>query len=185
MQDQRVGCQRPFFRREERAQLLLDDDRIVRIRDADAVGDAQDMTIDGEPRHAQRVTQDDVGGLAADAGEFDELLHARRNLAPMLLDERDRHAGERLRFHPEEAGGLNLGLELRRGCPGQRARVRVSFEERRRDLVDALVGALRRQDRRDEQLVGTAEVELGERARVLTLELFEDLASLPGRLHAA
>jgi hypothetical protein len=28
-------------------------------------------------------------------------------------------------------------------------------------------------------------VELGERARVLTLELFEDLASLPGRLHAA
>jgi hypothetical protein len=178
VQDQRVGHQRPLLRREDRAQLLFDDYGIVRFRDTDAVGDAQNMTIDGEARHAQRVAQDDIGGLAPDTGELDEILHARRDFAVVLLHERARHSGERLRFHPEEAGGLNLGLELRCRRLRQRAGVRISREERRRDLVDALVGALRRQDRRDEQLVGVAEVKLGERARMLTLELFEDLASL-------
>ena len=64
-------------------------------------------------------------------------------------------------FGAEEAGGLDLRLELRGRRPRQRACVGVAAEERRRDLVDALVGALRRKDRRDEQLVGVREVELG------------------------
>ena len=77
VQDERVGGARPVRRRQRRAQLLLDDLRIVRPGDADAVGDAQHVTIDRQARHAERVAEDDVRGLAADAGQLDERLHRR------------------------------------------------------------------------------------------------------------
>ncbi len=47
-------------------------------------------------------------------------------------------------------------------------------EERGRDLVDAHVGALRRQDRRDEQFERRREVQFGCRVRMLAIEGVED-----------
>jgi hypothetical protein len=64
----------------------------------------------------------------------------------------------------------------------QRGRVRIALEQRRRDLVDALVGALRREDRRDEQFVGVAEVQLGIGAGMLALQLPQNRPGLVGRL---
>ncbi len=54
--------------------------------------------------------------------------------------------------------------------------VGIALEERRRHLVHALVGALRRQDRRDEQLVGVREMQLGIGAGMLFGELLENVA---------
>ncbi len=150
-----------------RAQLLLDDLGIVGPGDADPVGDAKDMPIDGKPRHAERVAEDDVGGLASDARQFDQRVHRARHLAAMGLDDLGRHTQERTRLGAEEPGRLNLRLELVGRRPGERAGVRVAAEERRRDLIDALVGALRRQDRRDQELVGVREMQLGVGVRVL------------------
>ena len=53
-----------------------------------------------------------------------------------------------MRKNPVE---LDLRLELLRLGRGERRGVRIAREERGRDLIDARVGALRREDRRDEQ----------------------------------
>ena len=74
----------------------------------------------------------------------------------VMLDERARHADEARDFMRKNPVGWicgssssGVGLRERRG-------VRVAREERRRDLVHARVGALRGEDRRDEQLEGVA-----------------------------
>jgi hypothetical protein len=70
------------------------------------------VPIDRKARHTQRVTEDDVRGLASDAGKLDEFLQLRRHLAAMVLEERGGHADERFGFRSEEAGRLDLRLEL-------------------------------------------------------------------------
>ena len=55
------------------------------------------------------------------------------------------------------------------------ARVAVALEQGRRDQVDALVGGLRRQDGRDQQLEGVGVVQLGVGAGMLRLELVENV----------
>ncbi len=82
-------------------------------------------------------------------------------LAAVVLRQRRRHADEGTGLRAEEAGGLDLRLELGGRRPRERAGVGISLEQRRRDLVDALVGALRRENRRDEQLVRRREIQLG------------------------
>ena len=94
----------------------------------------------------------------------------------MLLDEGLRHADERFRLRAEEAGGLDLRLEFRRRRPRERARVRVALKERGGDAIHPLVRALRRENRRDEQLVGRLEVQLGVGVGVLSLERRHDPA---------
>ena len=140
------------------------------------------MAIDGKPRHAERVPEHHVGRLASDARQCDERLHRARHLAAMGLDDFGRHAQERARLRTKEPGRLDLRLELAGRRARERVRVRVAAEERGRDLVDPLVGALRREDRRDEQLVGVGEMQLGVGVRVLRAELFQDASGFRRRL---
>ena len=92
---------------------------------------------------------------------------------PCSLDERLGHADQRLRFLAEEAGGLDLLLELGRSRAPAPPR-RDSAEQRRRDHVDARVGGLRRQDRGDQQLERVPVVQLGVGVRVLLGERLDD-----------
>ena len=95
MEDERVGGARPPLRRQRAGQLFLDLDRVVAFRDPDAIRDAQHVAIDGQPRHAERVTENDVRRLPPDARQLDERFHHGRHLAAVLLDERVRHADDR------------------------------------------------------------------------------------------
>jgi hypothetical protein len=121
VQDQRVGCACPARLRQGRGQLLLDGLGIVRRRDAQAVGDAQHVAIDGQARHAEGVAEHDVGRLAADARQLDERVHRRRHLAVVAFDERARRAGDRSRLAAEEAGRDDQRLDLGRVGRRQRA----------------------------------------------------------------
>ena len=70
VKDQRVGGDGPFRGRHRRAQLLLDDLRIVPRRDPDPVRHAEHVAIDGQSWHAEGMAEHDVRGLAADAGQL-------------------------------------------------------------------------------------------------------------------
>src|SRR5262245_47787276 len=63
VQDERVGRARPSCLRQRATKLLFDDDRVVAFGDPDPVRDAEDVAVDGESRYAERVAEDDVGGL--------------------------------------------------------------------------------------------------------------------------
>src|SRR6185436_13193663 len=180
VENQGVRGPRPAIFLHRGAELLLDFDRVVALGDADAVADAQDVAIDRQARHAERVSEDDVGGLAADAGKLRQRVHVGRHLAAVIVDQRLRHADQRLRLLAEEPCRVDRFLEVRRLRLGERPRIRISLEERRRDHVDARIGRLGRQHRGDEELVGVLVLQLGVGVRMLRLEQVEDVPC-PGR----
>jgi len=135
------------------------------------------MSIDREPWYAKRMTQHYVRGLAANTRQFREQIHVGRHLAAVLGDERLGHTDQGFGLLSKEAGGLDLLFERRLARGGERRRVRILCEQRRRHHVHPRIGRLRRQDRRDEQLERVAVVELRVRIGMLLGQCFDDAAS--------
>lgn len=143
MQDERIRRERPFLARQRRGELVLHDHGVVGIGNTDPIGHPQNVPIDRQTGYAERMPEDDVRGFSSDAGQSNERLHLRRHFASVALDESGSHPGERLRFGSKEAGRLDLRLELGDRRLRESASVGIASEQRRRDAVDALVGALR------------------------------------------
>jgi hypothetical protein len=182
VQDQSIRRQRPLRWRHCSAQLLLDDFGIVRTRDANPVRHPKHVSVDGKAGHSKRVAEDDVGGLAADAGQFHEFRHRARHLAAMTLDAGRGHSKKGTGLRAKEPGRLDLRLEIVSRSRGKRAGVGITREKRGRDLVHAFVGTLRGEDRGDEQLVGVREMQFRIGVRVLRPELRHDAADIGGGL---
>jgi len=70
----------------------------------------------------------------------------------VILDERAAQPDDRLGLVPEEPRRADQGLELEGVGRREVLRGAVAGEQGRGDLVDPLVGALRGEDRRDEEL---------------------------------
>ncbi len=92
VEDQGVGRSRPGRCGHRRAQLLLDDLRVIGLRNPDPVGHTQDVAVDGKPGNAERVSEHDIGRLPADPRQLDERVHRARHLAAVALDDFGRHA---------------------------------------------------------------------------------------------
>jgi hypothetical protein len=140
-----------------------------------APADAEYVRVDGERRRAEKFGHDHVGGLAADAGQGFQLFARARHLAAVTV--------------PNQLCQLDDALALRRGESDAPDQFQHAFRpEPKRVLrtkarvvgvlhagVDHLVGGLRRQDHRDQQLERRGEVKLRLRFR-------EDLPEAPGEL---
>ncbi len=87
VQDQPVVRVQFEFIRHEFKQLLFDRDDVLAGCDAGAVGDAKNMRVDRDGRLAERDVEYDVGGFAADPGQFLERRARMRNFAAMALDQ--------------------------------------------------------------------------------------------------
>ena len=87
-------------------------------------------------------------------GSVTSVSRSRGSSPPKSFADRRRDAAKRLGLLAKEPGRMDQRLELSGIGGGERARRRIAREERRRDHVDPLVGTLRRQDGRDEQLPG-------------------------------
>src|SRR5712671_4235015 len=66
VEDERVGGSGPPLAGQRAAELLFDDFWVVRFGDPDAVGNPEDVPVDGQAGDAQRMTEHDVRGLTAD-----------------------------------------------------------------------------------------------------------------------
>jgi hypothetical protein len=87
VQDQPVVGMQAKRRRHDLFELELDLERRLARRHSGAVADAENMGVDGEGLLAECDVEDDVGGLAADAGQ--RLQHRARSghFAAVLGDE--------------------------------------------------------------------------------------------------
>ena len=147
-------------------------------REASAVADPKDVGVDGKGFLAERGVEDDVGGLAADAGQSLQLIPGARDLAAVSIDQRPAQRDHVLRLGVEQADGLDrvsqAFLAELNHLPG-----RLDAREQRpaRD-VDAGVGSLRGQDHRDQQLIRIAGFELGRRRRVRLCQPAEEFEHL-------
>ena len=96
----------------------LDLQRVVALGEAEPVRDAQDVRVDRDALvDVEGVAEDDVRGLAADAGQGDEPGHAARHLAAVALDEAPGEADDAARLGAEEAGGADDLLDVGERAP--------------------------------------------------------------------
>jgi hypothetical protein len=122
--------------------------------------------VDGDARDAERVAEDDVRGLAADAGQRHQVDQTAGDLAVVPLLQRPTELDQRIGLVAEEPGGPDQLLQLRPVGARVGRGGRVAREELRGDLVDPLVGALGREDRGDGQLQRSLVVQLAVRVGV-------------------
>ena len=167
---------RPTRLRDHLGELVVNSLRIVGAGETEALGHAEDVSVDGDRGLVERVAEHDVGSLQSDTGECDERITGSGNLAPVAIDKRLRHPEHRLRLRAEEAGRLDLALEALRRRRHVVGGPTVSLEQRRRHDVHAFVGALRGEDGRDEQLERRREVQRTLRVRICLLERRDDRA---------
>ena len=101
----------------------------------------------------------DVGGLPPDARQRDQFVHRAGHDPAEIPDQRPGARQDVLGLVPEETRAPDLLLEGRRIRSGVVRGGAVRLEERRRDLIHAHIGALGRQDRRDQKLQRRGETE--------------------------
>ena len=136
-----------------------------------------DVGVDRERRHTERLGHHDTGGLVADAGERLEEVPVGDDLAAGIDDlvRRGAQVPSLRRCQPDLADVAEDHVGVERGHLLGRA---GDGEQRRRHLVDLLVGGLRRERHRDQHRVGVGVIE---RHRRVGIEIVEDLAD-PVRL---
>jgi hypothetical protein len=158
--DQVVAEHHPVALLEQGAHGVLDLDRVGLVRPAEAAGQPPDMGVDGDAGNAEAVAEHDVRGLAAHAGQGDQVVQPGRHLAVVPLDERGAELEQRVGLGPEEAERSDDPLEVlpRGGC--HRGGVGVRREQRRPYGVHPSVRGLGAQDGDHEELERVVEVEL-------------------------
>src|SRR5215213_9569538 len=113
MEDEEVGEEGPLSFGHDLQEITLHLFGVVLERKAEPVGEAPDVGVhDHALVYAEGVTQDHVGGLAAHAGEPDELGHGARHFSPVFFDEYAGHAPYGASLVAEEAHRPYLLLQL-------------------------------------------------------------------------
>ena len=115
---------------------------------------------------SERVAEDDIRSFAADAGKFAQLSHCVRHLAGMPVGDCFRRRADALGFVAKKSRGANRAFQLRLRRAGVIGCGFVLGEERRRDEVHPLIGTLRRENRRDQELQWIAEIKFAMRAGI-------------------
>ena len=157
--DEEVREARPVRARHDALEVALDLHRIVVSRQPEPLREPAHVRVDDDALRVPELGGDDVRGLARDAGKPHEILEPSRHLAVELLEEHAHRPADRLRLLPEEAGRVDVALELLDRHGEVVLGPAVLREERRRDPVDVHVGRLRGEHHRDEQLEVAPEAE--------------------------
>ena len=159
-------------------ELQLDRERRFAAGKAGAVADAEDMRVHREGFGVESDVKNDVGGLAAHAGQRFERRAIVRHLAVILRDQGFRQRDDVLRLGIEQADRLDVLFQAVL-TQGHHLFGRLHLgEERARRLVDAGIGRLGGQHHRDQQLEDVARFQLGFGMRVRfrqTAVEFEDV----------
>src|SRR5229473_1876453 len=126
------------------------------------------MRIDYETGLAEDMPTQDIGGLTPDARKRHQLFHRSRHLTAETFEDLARRTLQRFRLVPEEAGRDDKPFDSFRRRRRHRCNIGNFSKERRRNAVDTLVGALRRENRRDQALPRRLEVEADARFGIET-----------------
>lgn len=142
MKDQAVAQLRPFFGGEELHQVVFNFHRIGVLRQPESSAETADVGIDDHAGDTERIAEDDVGGLAPDAGELREGFEAGGYLAMMFFHQSLGASDDVLGLVVVEAGGFDEGFEIGEVGLGHRRCIGVSLKEAGRNLIHRLIGAL-------------------------------------------
>ena len=149
-----------IFGRYHPDQSLLDLLRRVAGCEAEPVADPEDVRVDRHGRLAECHVEHDIGGLAPDARQFGQQIALVRHLAAMVADQRLRKRNHVLRLVAPQADGADIRADPFLAERQHLFRRVGDGKQRRRRLVDAGVGGLRRKHDGDQQGEGVDVLEL-------------------------
>ena len=161
-----------LFGREHFAELRFHFGRVFgAVRQAQLAGNADTVGI---RHHNARlmidVAQDQIGGLSPHAGELQKIIHVVRHLSAVFIQYHPGGAHNIAGLGPEEACGMDVGLQFTDVGFGQRLQGGETGKESGRHHIYTLVGALGRQTDGKEQFIGFGIVQGADPVRV---ELFQ------------
>ncbi len=155
------------------------------VAQAPALREPVDVCVDWKRRHAPRLCHHHARGLVADARQGLEFGERPRHRAAVPLDQEARQRGDILRFRRCQPARPDDRVDCLDGHARHFLRSVSEREQRRRDFVHALVGALRGQHHGHEQ---RKRVAMHERHRRRGIKLRESAIDPSGTLgfgHAA
>ena len=153
------------MRRHAAFELLLHLQRRLAGREAGAVTDAEDMGVHRDGRLAEGCVEDDIGRLAADAGQALQRLAAVGHGAAMLSDENLREPDDIARLGVEQPDSADVVAHTVHAEREHGFRRVGGREEAACRLVDARIGRLGRQHDGYQQRIGVDVVQLALRLR--------------------
>ena len=159
MQNQPHRKGRPVPRRQQLLEVQLDLVGIGVARETESSREPPDMRINHQSGLAEDMAEQHVGGLAPNSGQGHEILHATRDLTAEALQNRARRGLQGAGLLPEETAAHDKLAHLLLGRRRHRRNIGNLPKQLGRKLVDSLVGALRRKNRRDQALPRRGEVE--------------------------
>ena len=151
-------------------QLLLRLFHRVCVRQPQPVADPEHMGVHRDGGYAERVGQHHVGGFPPHTGKGLQRVHIPRYLSAVLL------ADQPAAFHDIgrlalKAAAFDHRINVLHAGGGHAFHIGIAFEQRRRDLVHLLVGALGGEHHRHQRFIGIAEVQLRPRVRIGLFQL--------------
>ena len=173
-----------LLRRDAGPQLLLHLQGVLGpVRQPQQAGDPDAVGVADVARLAVHVPQDQVGGLAAHAGQPQQVLHIVRHPAAEIRQQHLRRGHDIPGLGPPEAAGADVFPHLLRAGGGKGLQGRKPGKQRRGHLVHPGVGALGRQAHGKQQLIVLSIVQGTRRVGIQLLQPPDDGGHLLGRFH--
>lgn len=153
MPNQLVRKEDPAIFRNHFHQIGLDFLRVGILRQIEPARKPLHVRIDNDSRRdSEPCSQHHVRCLPRNAGKREDLLHRARYFAAKFFDDLLASAEDRFRLVAVKTGRADFFFDIPRIRIRERGRSWILLEESRSDHVHALVGALRRKNRGDEEL---------------------------------
>jgi len=112
MQDQPVVRVEPERLGHDVLKLEFDLKNVLARRESGTIRDAEDVRVDREGFLMKGSVEDDVGCLAADAGEFLQFLSSTGHLAAVIADQRFGQSDDVLGLGVEQANCLDRATDV-------------------------------------------------------------------------
>lgn len=173
-----------FLRRDGTAQLLFHLEGVfASVGDAQPSGDADAVGVADVALLPVDVAQNEIGGLAAHAGQRQQIVHVVGDFAAEPRQQLLGGGNDIPGLGPPEAAGLDVPAHLVHIGGGEGLQRRVAGEQRRCYQIHPGVGTLGRQPHGKQQLVVFAVVQRAGRVGVQLLQRRDDGGDLLCRFH--
>lgn len=123
--------------------------------------------------HVERVSQNNIGGLARNAAKREQLLHVARHFTMKLFAHCEHAFMHGFGFVAPEVQRLHIGFNLRGRCVCKISRRWKRGEQSGSGFIHANIGALRAQNCGDEQLMRLGPIQCAVRGWIARLQRFE------------
>ena len=163
-----------LVRREKPAQNRFDLFLIGLVMQTETTGDTDAVGIDHDGAgHMIDIAHDEIGGFSADTGQGGQLVERMGNLAVVALAKDARHRDDILRFGFVESAGFDVFRKLLGGAFGKIRGAGVALKQGGSDHIDACVGTLGGQARRDQTLQRIGILERTDRIGIFLFQRFD------------